>query len=736
MSITYGHVVPSAIIILGLLAAIAVCGFSYWRYIDKNRTTIIMAAIRVLFFLFLGWCLFLPEMMTSDTKTLKPRFVVVVDASSSMTLSPDKEIPSRWDTMKESLNMSWVDIVSEECEIDIWPFTTELGAKMSMDELRAASPEGSATMLRDSLKKTTSRYAGQNVAGFVLYTDGLDTREAYEDWSREAWPFPIYTVRLEPDGIWEKEPDVHVDAVNTPRRVTLGWDTDLKVAVSGQGTKGQRQIIELYKNGAKVEELPFQIPAAGGAKEVVFRLKNPEIGVYTYKVVVPPLKGEKNTDDNSYEVTVLVIDSKNRLLYVEGHPRWESKYLTRALKSSKQVTPLGFIMGADGKFMTFGNRGSMTADMREDQLAFFKIIILGNLDAKELGETRAKNLVKFVDDGGSLMCLGGLKGWGPDGFLNTGLKKVLPVKSVDSVIAEGDFPVEITADGRSHSAFAGDKEFWGIVPNILSVFPDAKLSPGAQTLVACQTPSGPQPLIIAQRYGQGKVVAVLTDSLWKWKLTEDSMEHKPYERFVIQMLQWLTPEKEKMDVAPIEIFADREQLFMGEEIEMTARKSAQNTSASMQQAEVQCFVVDSDNRTLPYSMQPQSVASATGKSFPGYIFKYKAEKAGMHKATAVMVIDGKRISSDLVSFFVKPFTPETMPKPASINVLKGIAESSKGMYFETIDDLDEALKDLSFATVERIETQHDSLWNNWWLLGLLMAILTIGWVVRKTMNLP
>ena len=73
----------------------------------------------------------------------------------------------------------------------------------------------------------------------LLLSDGLDTREASEDWVCDAWPWKIYTVRLEPPGVWEVEPDVRVDNVNTPRRVTQGWRTELKAAVSGQGTKGQ-----------------------------------------------------------------------------------------------------------------------------------------------------------------------------------------------------------------------------------------------------------------------------------------------------------------------------------------------------------------------------------------------------------------------------------------------------------------------------------------------------------------
>jgi hypothetical protein len=736
MNITYEHVMPGPTIIMAILIVIGVGGFSYWMWVEKNLKTMLMCIIRVIFLACLGWCMFMPELIKSDTKTLKPRFVVAVDASGSMELKPNELAVDRWTNLKGCFDMEWVGYVSEECEVDIWPFTSEVGTKITVDEVRAAQPEGEATLLRDSLRKITSRYAGQNVAGFVLLSDGIDTREAYDDWALQPWPFPIYTVRLEEDGVWEQEPDVHIDAVNTPRRVTVEWATQLKVALSGQGTKGQAQMCKLFRNGELYAEQPFQIPAGGGAREVVFQLDNPEIGVFNYKVVVPPVDGEKNTDDNVYEVTVLVIDAKNRLLYVEGHPRWESRFLKRMLVANKQATPLGFIMGPDGKWMTFGTRGSMTADMRMDQLAFFKIVILGNLDAEELTEARAGNLVKFVEDGGSLVVLGGLKGWGDKGLMNSKLKKVMPVKSITQQIQEGEFDVDVTGEGRSHPVFEGDKEFWDIVPKILSVFPDARMAAGAQALVSCVTDAGPQPLIVAHRYGQGKVVAILTDSIWKWKLSEMSLEHKPYERFWNQLLKWLTPEKDKSDLSPLEIFADREQLFLGEEVELSGRKGGKNDDEEFQSAEVKIMVMGPDKKSLPYSTTVRSITSETGKSVPSYVLDYKAEKPGIHKAFAEMTVSGRKITSDPVSFFVKPFTPETMPKPANLQVLRGIASSSQGTYFDTPDAMNDALMDLTFATLEREQKEYESLWNNWWVLGALVAIVTAGWVVRKLQNLP
>lgn len=735
-NITFGHVIPTTMIIMGVLSVVAVSALSYWLYVEKSLYTLGICFVRLLFLGVLMWCLFMPELRKSEVETLKPRFVVAVDTSSSMLLAPEEGMSNRWSRVQEVMSQDWVDFVKAECEIDVYPFDAEVGAKMTVPQVRDFQPEGKSTLLRDSLKKITSRYAGQNVAGFVLLSDGQDTREAYDDWAAEPWPMPLYTIRLEEDHIWEKEPDVGVDAVNTPRRVSVGWKTELKCVVRGQGTKGQNQSVQLFKDGQRIAEQPFQIPVDGGSRELTFELENPDIGVFTYRIFVPLLEGEKNKEDNEYEVTVLVIDAKNRLLYVEGTPRWESKFLTRALKANKQAIPLAFIQGPGGKFMTVGNKGSMTTDMRADQLAFFKIVVLGNLNAEELGETRAQNLVKFVEDGGSLALLGGLKGWGEKGFIQTGLKKAMPIRSLTPAVVEGTFAVQLTDEGRSHPAFAGDPELWSVIPPVLSIFPNAQLSAAAQTLIVAVTPSGPQPLIVAQRYGQGKIICILTDSLWKWKLSEQSLENNPYQRFWDQLISWMTPDKEQMDEQSLEIFADREQVYIGEEVELSSRKTSQKVDDDLMAAEVQCEITDPEKRKIPFAMGKQHVMLDSGKSFPGYAFKYKADKAGLYSAISFMTIDGKRVESDPVSFFVKPFTPESIPKQANMTVLRMLATSSGGKHFDSIEKLNEELRSLTFATQERESVEFESLWNNWWLLIILMSILTGGWIMRKVKNFP
>jgi hypothetical protein len=731
--IIFEHTTATIFIWLGVALALACGAFSVWRFAPRTLPSYIVSLCYIAFLLLLSWCLLLPGRKSVRTETLKPRFVVALDTSKSMLLSPSKAASNRWSVAQQALALPWVKSVAAECEIDVYTFSSEVGKKVTMADLPGVEPTGESTLLREALQKITGRYAGVNVVGGLLLSDAVDTREEFEDWASEKRPFPWYTLRLEPEAIWETEPDVRVDSVNTPRRITVNWQSELKAMISGQGTKGQAVNVQLFKDNVLQQEIPTQIPLDGGARQVSFDLSHPEVGIFTYRVYVPPMRGESNTNDNEYTVPVEVLDAKRRLIYAEGPPRWESKYLKRALQADKQITPLIFVQGPDGKPISFGPVGSMTTDMTAQQLAYFKIVILGNLDASEIGERRANDLVKYVEDGGSLILLGGPKAWGAKGFAASPLAKILPVTGFKSKIESGEFPVALTDAGQSHPAFLGDMELWKVIPPVLSVFPEAKPSHAGVVLVVAKTPQGPQPIIVTQRYGSGKVVAIFTDSLWKWQLHPDAVANRPYQRFWTQMIAWLLPAEEDLDKEKIDIFVDRDSLSLGEEVRISARLGGKSEGKD---AAVKCELTMPDKTKAPFAMRPDTVTTSGGKSYPGFITTYRAATGGLHTAVATATIAGKSAVSDPISFLVKPYSPESVPRAINVPVLKNIAQQSQGDFFNDLDSLNDKLASVTFTHIEEEISEYHSLWQHPVMIGLLMLAVTAGWITRKLNNMP
>ncbi|MCX6997773.1 MAG: glutamine amidotransferase [Kiritimatiellaeota bacterium] len=732
--IIYEHSLPTMAIGLGVAAAMALSVFGYGRYVQRTLPMALMAATRIFFLALLTWCLVLPGQRETQTLKHKPRFAVLLDTSRSMLMTAPKETTNRWAVVQQALQQPWVEALARDCDLEYYSFATDLGKKLTPAEVRPLTPDGTATLLRDVLKKTVSRYTGLDVTGCLLLSDGIDTREVFSDWAAEARPFPIHTLVLEGAAVWEQEPDVRIDTVNTPRRVTVGWQTELKAIISGQGTQGRNIPVQLFKDDVLQQELQTQIPAGGGSKEVVFHLEHPVAGLKTYRVLVPPFPKETRTNDNEFALSVLVVDAKNRLLYVEGPPRWESKYLSRVLRASKQVTPVIFLRGAQGKFMTFGVQGEVAPEMREAQLAFFKMVVLGNLDGEELGEERARNLVRFVETGGSLVLLGGSKAWSEKGFAQTALKKLLPAKQYSSKAVAGEFPIALTDMGRLHPAFAGDPALWQTIPPVLSLFPNVAPTPGARVLVAAQATNGPQPMILSQDYGQGKVVAIFTDSLWRWQLSPETARHNPYQRFWDQLLSWLSPKEEKSAEKELESFVDREQLFVGEDVEISARwSSAAQPPAN---AAVGAEVVGPDKRPLRFAMNRQVAQTSEGQAISVFTYKFKAAQAGLFAVVAVSEIGGKQVSSDPVSFSVKPFTPESVPRPVNNQVLQSISQNSGGQFFESVDALNQHLIALHVQRIEQEISEYHSLWQRGIILLLLILLLAVEWIYRKLKFMP
>ena len=741
--IIFEHNIPLALIVAAVVAALAVAGFGFWRHIRNEKSALIIMALRLLFIFTFAWCLLMPVFKRTVTETLKPHFIVALDVSASMNMTPSTNFPARWTTVQTILAQSWSKAIADRCVIDCYPAAEDLGVKSDLDKLAAAKADGTASSLKAGLDKLADRYKGQNVCGLLFLSDGLDTRETGDDWASGPWPWPVYTVRLEAENIWQTEPDIRIDSVDTPRRIVVGWDTELKVGLSGQGSQGKTVTVQLYacpssarENDKLLQEAPVQIPDEGGSRPVTFRLEHPVKGNFIYTVNVPPLENEKRTNDNSYAVTVQVIDSKNRLLYLEGLPRWESKYLIRELKANKDIAPACFVRGPGGHFMSTGTKNQLADEMKTEQLANYKTVILGDLENDELGQERAQTLISFVENGGSLVLIGGAKAWGANGYLAGALGKIMPLKKTggngELKLAEGTFNLISTSEGQAHQVFlVKDQKEWKSFPPILSIFTGAELTAGATALLTTDEKSGRHPVVIVHKYGQGKVVALLTDSLWRWQLSPGV--DASYRRFWNGLLFWLSPAEEEIRQWQIELFSDSERIFIGEQLHLGARIGGIENAPPKKDA-VTCEILSPEGRKIPFTMNREELTAAGGKKFSGFGINFAPKTPGLYRAVAAAELDGKKIVSEPYSFYVQPFTPESAPRPVNVKVLLALASSSQGQFCEA-DKINGVLSEITVKQTEEQKINFIPLWNNLIFLACLLVLLTVEWIIRKLNNM-
>ena len=84
----FEHTISLTLIVTALAFAMGIGLFWFWRYLPRNARTLRLVIFRLLSIALLGWCLLLPSLKRVITEVRKPRFIVALDQSASMAMTP------------------------------------------------------------------------------------------------------------------------------------------------------------------------------------------------------------------------------------------------------------------------------------------------------------------------------------------------------------------------------------------------------------------------------------------------------------------------------------------------------------------------------------------------------------------------------------------------------------------------------------------------------------------------
>ena len=246
-------------------------------------------------------------------------------------------------------------------------------------------------------------------------------------------------------------------------------------------------------------------------------------GVKNLHFSLGPLAGEENVANNSVSRLLGVTDDKRRILYVEGEPRWEYKFIRRAEDDDKIVQVASMLRTTENKIYRQGISDPKELEngfpVRPEDLFAYQGIILGSVEAGYFTPLQQELLREFVDRrGGGLLFLGGRFSLGDGGWGGSSLVDLLPtiLPNSRSTFHRDPATAELTAAGsdspitRLMDDPAKNVDRWKKLTYLMDYQDAGTPKPGATVLAQMNAGGRKLPLLVTQNYGRGRTAVMAT----------------------------------------------------------------------------------------------------------------------------------------------------------------------------------------------------------------------------------
>jgi uncharacterized membrane protein len=704
------------------------------------RDRAVVIGLRLAALAVLAICLFRP-MLVLKVAVPQQNFVgVLLDDSRSMQVSDVNGQP-RGNYVRDnfaSADAALLKRLSEQFVVRTYRFSSVAERYDATDGLTFT---GTGTRLGDALSRARDELAGLPLSGLIVVTDGADTSEAAFDTSLaalKAESIPVFPVGVGEESLTR---DIQISRVETPRMALKGTSLVVDVVVTQTGFAGQVLPLVVESEGRVVDTQDITMPRDGEAATIKVRFKVDEGGPRRFKFRIPEQPGEQVLQNNARENLIDVRDRRVKVLYLEGEPRFEAKFVRQALENEPNIQVVllqrtaAATPSAPAKFLRLGIDTPEELiggfPMTEEELFSYDGLVLGSVEASAFTADQLRMISDFVSRrGGGLLALGGGRSFAEGGWGGTPVAETLPV-TLDATTAAGTYFSEVVVlparAGQAHPVVqlaateAASNEAWRNMPPLTSVNLIQSVKPGASTLLSGKDTRGADLVILAaQRYGRGKALAFPVQDSWLWRMhatmaVDDTTHHDFWQR----LLRWV------VDGVPgrVEVATSPDRVEPREPVTLTA------------QIVDRTFQDVSDARVVASVRSPTGVVTEVPMSWTvrrdgEYQAVFAPDEEGPYQVRVTATREGETLGTALAHLRTAPSDREYFDPVLRTTLLRRLADETGGQYFRASDTskLADALT-LSGRGVTVVEEK--DLWDMPALFLLLVLCAGGEWVYRR-----
>ena len=743
------------------VAALTLSGWSQLRRGIAGRWVFLSAASRGAALLILILLAARPVWVeTPQENKRRDTVLLLADRSGSMSLED-----GRMTRFKHLLAFAREQLLPALTHADLRPrgfLFAEDAEAVDGPQLAAATPDGSRTNLSGAIVRVLASAAEQPLA-IIALTDGAINVQ--RDNARAATALLESGVPFIGIG-FGSETDVRTLSLRraiAPPCVIPNQEFHLSAQLEMSSTEEMPPFdLLLLRDGTFVSK---KTVSAGNGQRLWlehFAVREENQGVHTYTIQLQPpaVEGLRCLGTLAAERVRILRGKDLRVLYGQGAPSWNYKFIRIALQGDPTIKLTGLThTSAHSIFRQDVKNSDELVDgfpSTLEEIASFGVVVLSDFTPADLTSAQQELLKRFCGElGGGVLMIGGGETFG-SAWRNSQLEQLLPVRFATGPLARRStgssrrgrsrpaavpytrspspnerlpsFGLQLTEAALGHPVFQIDdsgtqRAAWAKLPRFAhgAHVEEAKLGAQIWAVNADDTgPDGrPRILIAQQRYGAGISAVICMRDIWQWRLAKDS-DPQSFDRFWQQFFHYLN-EAAGEEVAVR--FPDQD-LSPGADIHaVIERRPDPQDQGAARSYRVQ--IEDGHKKRI----KAETIELAPGRSVE---VTFKAETTGI---CTVKVLDANHAAQASRSVEIREANIEFQHAARNMESLRQWASLTGGVAVkaEDCDDAGQLIAQFK-ARAERPSRASDSrmpVGVNHWVLIVLLACLCAEWSLRK-----
>jgi len=674
-----------------------------------------------------------PAMVVSELSSHQNIIAVVVDDSHSMGTA-DSDGKTREAAAIKALQDGMLAGLQKRFQTRVY----RLGSGLAqIEKPETITPADTSTHIGAGLKQLVAETSDLPVGAVVFLSDGSEngsgtggaeiSADALEALRNRR--LPVHTVGF---GREDQQHDIEIEDVSSAPEAVANARVAVTVSLVQHGYRGQKAAVTVRDGQKTIAEHEIEFAPDGKIQTEPFFFPAGEAGAKSLSFTITPLQGEENLANNAVSRPLLVKDAKRRILYVEGEPRWEYKFIRRAEDQDPTVQVVSMLRTSENKIYRQGIKDpaelSQGFPVRPEDLFQYSGIIIGSVDADYFTPLQRELMREYVDRrGGGILFLGGRSSLSDGGWSASGLNDVMPTflppgnhnfhrnpATVELTRAGADSPITRLLDNPEKNV-----ERWKKLTYLADYEDPGTPKPGATVLADLKSGHRTLPLLVTQNYGRGRSAILATGGTWRWQMSE-ALGDPSHDMFWQQLLRWLVAD------TPGPVTASTPTRLLSDEghIQLTAQVHDRQFQPSAD-AHVTAHIVGPQDTNAFVDLTPS-------QDTPGqFQAEWTAEKPGTYLAEVTAESPDKQpLGSDVLTFQREDGVAENFHTGQNRHLLEQLSAQTGGRYWKQ-SDLKNLPPDISYSEAGISVRNTDELWNMPIIFFLLLALPAAEWLLRR-----